>query len=76
MAQILVRGVAPETVARLKKRAQGGGRSLEAEVRIILDAAARMDMEEARRLAAAIRRRFRGRTFTDSAQLIREDRER
>lgn len=40
MSQILVRNLSPETVERLKKRAKTNKRSLEAEVREILDEAA------------------------------------
>jgi plasmid stability protein len=40
MSQILVRNLSPETVERLKERARDHKRSLEAEVRSILDAAA------------------------------------
>lgn len=40
MSQILVRNLSPETVERLKDQAKRHNRSLEAEVRQILDAAA------------------------------------
>lgn len=76
MAQILVRNLETETVDRLKARARGRGRSLQAEVKSILEQAAKLDAAEARALARRIRRKF-GRTgFDDSAELIREDRER
>jgi len=40
MSQILVRNLSPATVQRLKERARSNKRSLEAEVRSILDATA------------------------------------
>jgi plasmid stability protein len=76
MAQILVRDLEVETVDRLKARARSRGRSLQAEVKSILVNAARLDAGEARALAGRIRRRFRGRRFADSTDLIREDRDR
>lgn len=40
MPQLTVRNLTPETVEKLKARAKSGGRSLEAELRLILEAAA------------------------------------
>ena len=76
MAQILVRGLDPAVVNRLKKRAKTDGRSLQSEVKIILEQAAQIDMHAASKLANTIRKSFGGRTFSDSAELIREDRDR
>lgn len=76
MAQVLIRNLDPKLVDRLKERAGEHGRSLEAELRAILDAAAAMDLVEARALAARIRRRLSGRTHSDSAALVAEDRHR
>lgn len=76
MAQVLVRDVAPEAVARLKQRAKSHGRSLQAELRSLLEQAASRDPVEARDLAARIRRRLAGRRHTDSARLQAEDRSR
>lgn len=75
MAQVLIRGIDPEVVDRLKGRARDNGRSLEAELRGILEAAA-ADVVEAKALAARIRRRLAGRAHTDSALLVAEDRRR
>jgi plasmid stability protein len=77
MAQVLVRDLDADVVERLKERARRHGRSLQKETKAILeDAASRYTMEEAREAAERIRRRLAGRTFSDSAELIREDRER
>ena len=79
MAQILVRDLDKETVERLKKRAKDDGRSLQSEVKHILDQAAHeptVDMEAARALVENIRKKFKGRRFPDSVELIREDRNR
>jgi plasmid stability protein len=77
MAQILVRNLEPEVVERLKQRAQSHGRSLQAEVAAILrEESQKKSMEEARAEAERIRRGYSGQRFQDSAELIREDRER
>jgi plasmid stability protein len=77
MAQILVRNLEPEVVERLKARAASNGHSLQAEVaQILRQASGTKTMVEARAAAEEIQRRFAGRTFPDSAELIREDRER
>ena len=76
MAQVLVRDLDDDVVARLKKRARNHRRSLQAELRHLLEQAAQTDMTEARRLAQRIRRRLAGRKHTESALLVAEDRDR
>jgi len=78
MAQVLVRNLDEKVVARLKKRATQRGRSLQAEVKMILEEAARMDYAEAWKAAERIYNKLKrsGHQFSDSAELIREDRER
>ncbi len=74
MAQILIRNIDDEVLNRLKLRAQQNGRSLQAEVKMILDQAAQVDLKTARLMAARIRERLAGRAKTDSADLLREER--
>jgi plasmid stability protein len=77
MPDVLVRGLAPAVVRRLKARAKSRGRSLQAEVKDILEREARVSDESG--ILEAIRRvraMTRGKRFDDSARLIREDRER
>lgn len=77
MAQILVRDLEPTVVERLKERARCNGRSLQAEVAQILREAARMyTPEEALALSEMWHQRLAGSAFSDSADLIREDRDR
>ena len=75
MPDILVRGLDEETVKRLKRRAKEHGRSLQSELRQVLENAAGASIEEALASARAWREKL-GRRFEDSADLIREDRER
>jgi len=65
-----------DVVTRLKMRARDNDRSLVAEVRHILVQPAKVDMAQARQIAMNTRERLKGRTFPDSAEFIREDRER
>lgn len=76
MAQILVRGLDDDVVKRLKRRAKRHERSLQAEARLILEQAAKLDMVTAREQLAEFRKQFGDRVFDDSAVLIREDRDR
>ncbi len=78
MSQVLVRQVDTTTIERLKLRARGNNRSLEAELRIVLRDAANESYTSRDVMAevARVRELFAGRAFTDSADLLREDRER
>ncbi len=76
MAQLLVRDLDDEVVERLKQRARRSGRSLEAEVRLILQRAAAEWSPNVLAEVERIRALFAGRTFCDSTDLIREDRDR
>ena len=77
MAQILVRNLDEGVVQRLKNRAKQEGRSLQAEVKMILENAAKVDMETARKLMDDFRERvLKGRRFSDSAKLIPAQRKR
>ena len=76
MAQIIVRNLDDVVVDRLKTRARDNDRSLEAEVRHILEQSAKMDMAQARLIVMERRKKLQGRKFSDSVELIREDRDR
>ncbi|WP_447974453.1 FitA-like ribbon-helix-helix domain-containing protein [Nitrospira sp. Kam-Ns4a] len=77
MAQVLVRQLDDKVVERLKRRAKEHGRSLQSEVKAILEEAA-PDYEAAWKRIERFQKRLKapGRRFTDSAELIREDRDR
>lgn len=76
MPQVLVRDVESAVIDRLKRRARQNGRSLEAELRMILRRAAGVDMEAALAQLQRLQADFAGRSFSDSTELLREDRER
>jgi len=75
MPDILVRGLNAETVKRLKVRAKQHGRSLQGEAKTVLESAAAMSMAEVLTAARGWRKKL-GRKFIDSAELIRQDRQR
>ena len=76
MAQVPVRDLKADVVARLKARAKQRGRSLQTELKDILEPASRRSAIAARALAARIRRQLAGRGHSDSVKLLAEDRAR
>jgi plasmid stability protein len=75
MAQVIVRNLPDQIVARLKARA-GRKRSLEQELRDILSEAARPSREEILADLDRVRAMAPKVLHTDSTELIREDRDR
>jgi plasmid stability protein len=78
MANLLIRDVPEEIVARLKDRAKKRSRSLQRELHSILVATANQSSPEIWKQASKMRARLRkkGISFSDSAELLREDRSR
>ena len=79
MAQVLIRDLDPEVLETLKERARRNHRSLQGELKAILEVAARgtaaSSVEEFLAQARLIRERTAATYQTDSAALVREDRE-
>jgi plasmid stability protein len=76
MPDILVRDLDSHTIERLKLSAKQHGRSLQREVKAILEESVPMTMSEARAVSEKWHKLLKGGKFGDSAKLIREDRER
>ncbi len=77
MANLTIRNVDDKVVERLKKKAKDNGRSLEAELRELLkQAAKRKSPEELLAIADRIAAMTPDVPQTDSAELLREDRDR
>lgn len=76
MPQLLVRDVPRDVVDALKQQAAEHGRSAEAEHRAILEAALKAGRGGFRARAGALRAATEGRIWDESADLIREDRDR
>ena len=78
MAQIIVRSLDDDVVEALKKRAERNNRSLEAEVRNILEQASeQLSWDEAWQQVDAFREQMKksGRTFSDSGEMLGRIRE-
>lgn len=75
MGQLLVRGLDDTLVDTLRKRAARHGRSVEAEHRLILERALEPETETFAQVAAGLRARTPPQS-TDSAEIVRQDRDR
>jgi plasmid stability protein len=75
MTNILIRDLEDEVLARLKATAKAHGRSLQAEIHEVLEAASIRNLAETRRLSAQWLKRLGGSSQSDSTRLIREDRD-
>ena len=76
MAQILVRNLAAKVVNRMKAKAKKHNRSLEAEVKTVIEREAeKADWDDWLKEAERIRKSFGDQVFSPSADLIREGRE-
>jgi antitoxin FitA len=82
MPDLLIEDLEPDLIERLERQAARHGRSLEAEAKAILEAVVKvpstpkLSMREARETAKEWHRRLAGQMSSDSADLIREDRDR
>jgi plasmid stability protein len=74
VANVLIRNLDNTVLKRLKAAAKAHGRSLQAEMHEVLRTASVRRVAETRRLSAQWLRRLDGSRQTDSAALIREDR--
>lgn len=78
MANVLIRDIPDDVVEELKQRAKSHNRPLQRELRGILLETARRPCGDIVQRAAEIRLKLSGehRSFSDSAELLREDRDR
>jgi hypothetical protein len=77
MPDVLVPDLSERVLKLLDGQARARGRTLQAELKHILEQAAQAaDVEAALAIADQIRREMAGRTLSDSAELIAEDRSR
>jgi antitoxin FitA len=75
MPQVLVRDVEPAVLEKLRARARRSGRSLQAELRLILRQAAGAPAASLLPEVERVRALFARRALSDSAELLREDRD-
>ena len=75
MANVLVRNLDDDVLNALKAAAKAHGRSLQAEIHDVLRNASARRLAETRRLSSRWLKRLRNSTYSDSATLIRQDRD-
>jgi len=76
LPHVLIRELDTRVVKKLKSRARLHRRSLQAELKDILERAASTSPADVLARVERVRAMFRGRRFSDSAALIRRDRAR
>jgi len=76
MSELVLHDVDTKLVERLTARAAERGRSVEEEAKVLLEESVGLSKSRAAAAARRIRSSYGGRKFSDSADLIREDRER
>ena len=80
MAQVLIRDLDPAVIEALKRKARENRRSLQGELKTILEQAVRnshsRNIDDFLARVKEIRKQTVGMPQTDAAQLVREDRER
>jgi antitoxin FitA len=75
VANVLVRDLDDDVLSRLKAAAKTHGRSLQAEIHEVLRAASLRSLAETRRLSIRWIKSLSGTRHSDSAALIRRDRD-
>lgn len=84
MTPIILENLDPIVVEKLQVRATRQGRSLLEELKVIVEEAVKYEntsvpqetMKDAKERLAKVRQQYQGRTFRDSTELLREDRQR
>jgi len=75
MANVLVRDLDDDVLKQLKAAAKAHGRSLQAEIHDVLERASTRNLASTRRLSAQWLKRLRQSSQSDSALMIRADRD-
>ena len=78
MADVLIRNIDKNTLNRLKERAKSNNRSLQEELKELVEFHAKPDIEETRNRVNDILVKYKasGKSFPDSGDELSEDRER
>lgn len=78
MADVLIRNIDKNTLNKLKERAKENNRSLQEELKELVEFHAKPDLEETRNRVNEILVKYKasGKSFPDSGEELSEDRER
>ena len=76
MTNVLIRNIPEEVLDRFKNMAKNHKRSLQQELRVVLEKTVDQPSHDILQRASALKRKLRKKTvrFTDSAKLLKEDR--
>ena len=75
MPNVLVRDLDEDVLKQIKAAAKANGRSLQAEIHDVLRRASTRNLAATRRLSSKWLKRLEGTSHSDSAALIRKDRD-
>lgn len=75
MPDLLIRNLDSSTINSLKLLAKKHHRSLQGELKCIIETATKVSFADAAKISAAWQQRLSGGAFSDSASLVREDRD-
>lgn len=77
MPDVLNRNIDEQTLNNLKKRAESNNRSLQVELKSILESYGKVEFEHTKKMIRESIEKYKaeGRVFSDSVDLIREDRD-
>jgi hypothetical protein len=75
MSHLVLHDIDPRVIEELRRQADAHGREIEDEAKVVLEEALGLSRARALRAARRIRSELAG-PFTDSADLLREDRDR
>jgi antitoxin FitA len=76
MADLLIRNVESGVIKNLKILAKHHHRSLQNELKCIIEGATKLSMEEVKNTSVFWHKKYSGKSFTDSTELLRKDRDR
>lgn len=78
MPDVLIRNIDEQTLNNLKKRAESNNRSLQLELKTILESYGKVEFEQSKKMIKESIEKYKaeGRVFSDSVDLIRENRDR
>ncbi|WP_428235272.1 FitA-like ribbon-helix-helix domain-containing protein [Gracilimonas sp.] len=77
MPDVLVRNIEEKTLSNLKKRAEQNNRSLQAELKSLLELYAGPELDETKSMVREVYMKYKagGKKFSDSAEELSRDRE-
>lgn len=76
MPDVLVRNIEAEVLEKMKLRAKQNGRSLQAELKLLISSFIGSVSASDFETASKIKEKLRGRQFSDSVEFLKEDRQR